>query len=288
VLFTTIVDAGLGVIGVRRVAQRPGELATVAFQIRVARSVLTLIAVPIMVAFALLATKSALSVGLVLLFAASILTVPWRQEWLFQATERMTEAAIAQLVRAGVFAALVFALVGGSEQLIVVGWAELIAAIAMTAYCLGYQHTRISAVRIIRFRLFSLEPGPTGSLRSISPVMARPMLPFSGLRRANGLSSGAKTVRSIQFPSARSAIFPAPAIMTATVNLTRRFSVRPATLADSRRLGLRRSERRRGNLDPPAMDCVRCPGAILLIGGSTRAICSSATQLTIRERCGLG
>jgi O-antigen/teichoic acid export membrane protein len=146
--FATLIDGGLDVIGVRRAARSPSELGVLAFQIRIARLLLAALAVPLMAFLALTAMKETVPAALVWLFVAGLATLPWRQEWLFQATERMAEAAIAQFLRVSVFAAMAFALVRGSRDLTAVGWAELTAAIAMTAYCVWFQHTRITPLLI--------------------------------------------------------------------------------------------------------------------------------------------
>ncbi|MEO8302722.1 MAG: oligosaccharide flippase family protein [Betaproteobacteria bacterium] len=141
--FSTLIDGGLGVIGVRRSAHDPAALPTLAFQIRIARLFLALIAVPIMVLLAS-TMKSAAPLILVWLFALSLLTLPWRQEWLLQATERMADAALAQFLRMAAFAVLVFTLVDRPQQLVAVGWAELGAAALMSAYCVYIVHTRVA------------------------------------------------------------------------------------------------------------------------------------------------
>ena len=95
VLITALVDGGTGVVGVRRSAQDPAGLPVLAFQILTARLALVALGVP---------------AGLVWLFALSLVAAPWRQEWLFQATDRMRNVAVGQVIRAAVFATLVWAL----------------------------------------------------------------------------------------------------------------------------------------------------------------------------------
>lgn len=158
--FGTLIDGGLGVIGVRRSAHEPSALSTLVLQIRTVRMILALVAVPFMVLVALSTMRSAAPAGLVWLFALSLVTLPWRQEWLFQATERMAEAALAQFLRMAAFAALVFVLVDRPQQLVAVGWAELGAAALMTGYCIYIQHARITPLRI------------GGSMKGFSALMA--------------------------------------------------------------------------------------------------------------------
>jgi O-antigen/teichoic acid export membrane protein len=145
---TIVVDAGLDSIGVRRALRSPASLSTLAYQIPVARLAVAMVCIPAMGLFANSAMKGGTSASLIWLFALSLLTAPWRQEWLLQATERMTEAAIAQVLRAVVFASAVWALIRAPKDLIFVGWAEIASVIAATAYCLWIQHTRIAPIRV--------------------------------------------------------------------------------------------------------------------------------------------
>jgi O-antigen/teichoic acid export membrane protein len=85
--------------------------------------------------------------ALVWLFAASLLFAPWRQDWLFQASGRIANVAWGQIVRAGVFAALAWWLVRAPHDVIAVGWSEIGAVAALTAYCLFVQHARIAPFR---------------------------------------------------------------------------------------------------------------------------------------------
>ena len=155
-LVGTLIDGGSGVVGLRRATQDPGGLSGLAFQILAARLMFTAIGMPILALVVLSTAISAVPVGLVWLFAASLLAAPWRHEWMFQATGRMGNVALAQIVRAGVFAALVWLLARGPRDLIAVGWAEIGAVAALTGYCLYVQHTRITALRLWgSFRGFS-------------------------------------------------------------------------------------------------------------------------------------
>jgi O-antigen/teichoic acid export membrane protein len=159
VLITALVDGGTGVVGVRRSAQDPAGLPVLAFQILTARLALVALGVPIVALVALSTMKSAVPAGLVWLFALSLVAAPWRQEWLFQATDRMRNVAVAQVIRAAVFVALVWTLVRTPGDLIAVGWAEIGAVTALTLYCVHIQHTRITPLRL------------RGSLRGFSTLM---------------------------------------------------------------------------------------------------------------------
>ena len=145
--FALLVDGGLGTVGTRRTVAGRGEVARLAYQIRVAQTTLALIAVPAMVVIALGATRRSVPFELVLLFALSLLAVPWRQQWLFQAHERMFDNSLAEVLRMAVFAGLVLLLVRGPGDVARVGWAELAAVAATALFCIAVQHRRITPVR---------------------------------------------------------------------------------------------------------------------------------------------
>ncbi len=147
VLFGAIVEGGVGVVAVSRAAHAPATVATLAMQIPWARLLYALPSVPIMALLAIHANRSAVPVALAWLFALSLLTVPWRQEWLLQATERMGATALAQLIRALVFALLALAMIRSPQDLSRAGWAELASVIAMTLYCMVVQHRAITPLR---------------------------------------------------------------------------------------------------------------------------------------------
>ncbi|HZI83296.1 MAG TPA: oligosaccharide flippase family protein [Casimicrobiaceae bacterium] len=144
----TLVDGGSGSVGVSRAARDPGDLSGLAFQILVVRLIFAVAAVPVVFGVALSGPLTIVPKALAWLFAVSLLAAPWRHEWLFQATERMGSVAAAQVIRAGVFAGLVWLLVHGPGDLVAVGWAEIGAVAALTGYCVYIQHTRITPLRL--------------------------------------------------------------------------------------------------------------------------------------------
>lgn len=148
VFFALIVDGGLDIIGIRRTGRDASELPMLAFQIPVARLLLAAVAVPAMTLVATQLMKASVPFGLVVLFALSLLTTPWRQQWLFQATERMATAATADILRMSVFAVLIYMLVRHKTDILFVGGAEIAAVSVMTIYCLIVQHHRIARLRL--------------------------------------------------------------------------------------------------------------------------------------------
>lgn len=146
--FATLVDGGLGVVGTRRTARDPAELALLAYQIPVARLMLTVIGVPAMALVAIATMRASIPQGLVWLFAASLVTSPWRQQWLFQATGRMAAFANAEILRMAIFAVGIWMFVRTPADILFVGWAEVAAVTATTVFCIVVQQRRISPVRL--------------------------------------------------------------------------------------------------------------------------------------------
>lgn len=148
VFFAAIVDGGLSTIGVRLGSADPGRMERLAFQIPVARLLLALICAPVMVATAAIVMGAQVPVALAVAFAAGLFTMPWRQDWALQVTERMTESAVARIIASAVFAGGVLLLVRGPEHLALVGWMDFASLVAAMLFSLYIQHRFVTPVRL--------------------------------------------------------------------------------------------------------------------------------------------
>jgi O-antigen/teichoic acid export membrane protein len=146
------IEFGLGAVGVRRLAQREHAVERIAATIAAAQSCIALVVAPAMVLFALLFADDAHAVTLTGLAALSVLILPWRQEWLFQARGSVGPLVANQILRAGVFAIGVVALVGGSDDVDRVGTMEIASVAAATIYLAARQTRSIAPIRA-RFAL---------------------------------------------------------------------------------------------------------------------------------------
>jgi O-antigen/teichoic acid export membrane protein len=153
--FVMAVDCGLATIAVRRIGAEPSELPALAARIPMARLVIALIAAPLLVAAMVWFGPASAPLALTVLFAASLLLAPWNQEWLLQATGRMNWVAFTQIWRAVVFAAVVLLFVRGPVDVVNVGWAEMVSALAATLFYVGLQQAKITPLRL-RFEIASL------------------------------------------------------------------------------------------------------------------------------------
>ncbi|MBL0000858.1 MAG: lipopolysaccharide biosynthesis protein [Sphingomonadales bacterium] len=205
-MFTMIVEGGLDVVGTRRVAHRPTDLAPLAFQVFVARLLFALVCVPSFVIATTVTVHDTIPHGLVWLYALSLLAIPWRQLWLFQATGRMSVIANAEIIRMTVFSAIVWLAVRRSEDVLMVGWAEIAAVTTMALFYLILQHRNIVPVRftgsIAGFGLLLREGVTVGSTSLVWALcqLHRFSRCIACRRRRDGLVCGRRTDHGIAGP----------------------------------------------------------------------------------------
>lgn len=147
-LFGVAVEGGLATIGVRRVARSPTDLPALATLIPLARTLVALVAIPVLIVAVGVFGPAEASTTLVLLFAASLLFWAWNQDWLLQSVELMTQVALARMLRMLVFLAAVVLLVHGPDDVAAVGLAELAGLGVAFLFYLGVQHLKVTAIRI--------------------------------------------------------------------------------------------------------------------------------------------
>lgn len=142
------IDAGLSPIGVRRIARDPLSAESVSADVLGARAVLAVASAALLAACAPLVAPDPLTQRLVVLFAFSLLAVPWAQMWLFQAMHRIGWTAAIQTVRMAVFLGVVVLFVHDSGHALRVGAAEF-AGLALSGACaLALQRRYIAPVHL--------------------------------------------------------------------------------------------------------------------------------------------
>ena len=148
--FTLAINFGLAEVGARRIAQDRDCVPSLAAQIPSARIVLAAALIPVMASSGLLTKYSASveSLQLILLFSISLLAIPWQQDWLLQGLEMMGGVAVARVIRSMVFGAGVFICVQSSSDLVQIGVVEVCATAVVAAYYIGFQHFRVTPVRL--------------------------------------------------------------------------------------------------------------------------------------------
>lgn len=150
VFFAMVVDGGLNVLGTRRVAQDQRARDLLAFQIPLGRLLIAVVGIPLMAGMAILSMKQSVPVMLVWLFALSLLSAPWRQQWIFQSSGKMSVVSISEILRMTIFCLLVLMLVRSDADILYVGWAEIAAIGGMTLYMLFEQRRHFHSGKIER------------------------------------------------------------------------------------------------------------------------------------------
>lgn len=143
-----LIDAGVGTIGVRRLAARPDHLAVINAEVFSSRLVLAAIAAAVMVVAAIVAIPDPAARQLTLLYGAALLGLPLAQAWLFQGTGRIGTTAIVQNVRMGVFALGVVIFVTSAQRTVWIGWFELGSVLVAGGFALHQQVHRITPIRL--------------------------------------------------------------------------------------------------------------------------------------------
>jgi O-antigen/teichoic acid export membrane protein len=147
-LFATVIDLGLGTIGIRRAAADPEQRGNLAAQTSLMRFAVAVACALVMVIGVNLFGGSPALHGLVMLYAVSLLVSAWYQEWLLQSAGLMAHVAVAQVIRMSVFATAVLLLVHGVGDTVLVGAAEIGGVAAAAGYALHVQRRRIAPIRL--------------------------------------------------------------------------------------------------------------------------------------------
>jgi O-antigen/teichoic acid export membrane protein len=138
--FTVIVETGLGPVGVRHLSRDRGRAEELASRIPAARVLLALATIPLVGLSSYVTRQDARTTGLVWLFAISLMGIPWRQDWLLQALDKMSQAAPGPAVRMAAFAAGVFIFVHSPHDLMIVGLVAIASEAIGSAYYIIAQH----------------------------------------------------------------------------------------------------------------------------------------------------
>ncbi len=129
-----IVDQGFGPYGAREIARAPGRTAEVVAEIVGARVILALATFGMVIPFLLLYHPAPILARLILIYSLGLLVMPFLLQWVFQGHDQMQTVAIMGLVRQGVYAALIFALLREASQIWVAAVAEVVGACSVAAY----------------------------------------------------------------------------------------------------------------------------------------------------------
>ena len=135
-----VIECGVNMIAVREMAREDANPSRIATAVVAARGLIAVVVVPVFIVGILMMDLPESSTGLAILFAISLLLVPFKQEWILQSNERMRLAALGQPLRALVFAVLVIMLVGSGADLMFVGIAEIVAVTLLMSFYVAAQY----------------------------------------------------------------------------------------------------------------------------------------------------
>lgn len=129
-----LVDQGLSAYGARELARDPARTGALAAEIVGARCLLAVAAFACVAALALWLRRPPPATLVLLLYGLSLFAMPFLLQWVFQGHDRMGVVAVSQMIRQAVFAAGVFAGLGGGSRLWAVPAAECAGAASAAAY----------------------------------------------------------------------------------------------------------------------------------------------------------
>ena len=135
VFFSLSVELGLGTWGAREVARNTGRAGALLRDVAILRLVLAFAASLAMGGLALLIPKAADIKLLLVFYAVSLFAAPALLHWYFQGHEQMRFVALAQIIRQGTFAALIFSFVRPGTRVYWLGGMECLSVMATGLFC---------------------------------------------------------------------------------------------------------------------------------------------------------
>jgi PST family polysaccharide transporter len=150
-----LVDQGFGVYGAREIARSPSSTARLVTEVTSLRLVLAAAVYAGLVLFTSVLDRPAALERLVLLYGLSLFLLPFMLQWVFQGRDRMRVVAMMQVVRMGVFAITVFALLRERERLWPVAIGELCGAAAVVILSIWLYRSQLGLRIPLKFRLSS-------------------------------------------------------------------------------------------------------------------------------------
>jgi O-antigen/teichoic acid export membrane protein len=148
-VLTLIIDFGLGLYGAREIATHPENVPGIVREVVTARFWLVLVSLAILAGFTALVHKSSEEKILMILFGLTLLPAPLLLQWVFQGLDKTQYMSIAQLLRYGVFALAVLAVVKLNLRLWYVAGAEMLGVLAAAAFMLFSYFRRYGRIRVL-------------------------------------------------------------------------------------------------------------------------------------------
>lgn len=141
-----IIEGGFSAAAVRRLKQHAQSPETLAATVPAGQLGLALLAAPAMLIYSWFAVEDPAVFNLAVWMAASVLLLPWKQDWLFQSTNRFDHVVAAQLIRVLLFTAIILTFAWSDGQYWIVGAAEFVSVAGATLYLMILQHRLIAPI----------------------------------------------------------------------------------------------------------------------------------------------
>ena len=133
--FALSADLGLSTYGAREIAKQRSRAAILLRDICLLRALLAAGLFAVLVLLALLVEKNLEVKILLILYGVSLLGIPGLLHWFFQGHDLMHWVAVAQIIRQGVFAALILTLLTETTPLFYIGLFECASVSAVVLFC---------------------------------------------------------------------------------------------------------------------------------------------------------
>ena len=147
-MFSLVVDFGLGPIGAREIASNRGRAAALAASIPTLRLILAALAYLLVYLVAGMLDLGEEGRTLARVTGLALFAAPFVHSWLFQGLGKMLWVAAAQLLRSAAFAALVLLCIGDDDGILAVGIFEALSAFVMAAWFVGAQVRNLGMPRL--------------------------------------------------------------------------------------------------------------------------------------------
>ena len=145
-----IVDQGFSAYGAREIAKAPEQTVRLVAEIVTARFMLAAVGYMVVLLFALWFAREKVMTQLLLVYALSLWALPLLLQWVFQGHDWMNLVALIQMIRQLIFATVVFIFVRSTNDLLMVGVAEIAAVICAVVFSVWMYRRNFTTRKYLR------------------------------------------------------------------------------------------------------------------------------------------
>jgi len=147
-VFTIVVDFGFGPIGSKTISHTPDRAQQISSEILGARILLALASIPLMSIVGLLLDQPINVSMLIVVLSFSLLFSAGNQKWVLQGLEKMPLVSVAQAMKMTVFVLLVVVFVHSENDLVKIGFIEIIVCITVASFFLFLQKYYLGTISL--------------------------------------------------------------------------------------------------------------------------------------------